>query len=74
MHVLQDGRDSEMKTFRRVCLHDHTVVEGDKSFALKRGTDYLTSREEDGVITVFTGPYWIACVPVEWFGGSVPGA
>lgn len=60
-----------MKTFKRICIHDHTVKDSDESFTVNRGTEYITSVEEGGYVTVFS-TYW-AKVPVSMFAGEVPG-
>lgn len=62
-----------MKTYCRICLHDYSVTDDDRSFTLQRGAEYLTSaKRDDGTVTVFTS-YWISGVPVLLFGGEVPG-
>jgi len=53
-----------MKTFRRICLQDYPIIDGEKSFVLQRGKEYITSLEQDdGTVIVFTR-YWIRGVPV----------
>lgn len=61
-----------MKTFRRICLHDHTITDekSGESFTLERGHDYLTSDVNEGVVTVFTR-FWIPNCPIDWFAGEV---
>lgn len=62
-----------MKTFRRICLRDHPVTDGETTFTLKRGEEYLTSVERmDGTVTVFTR-YWLHGIPISLFGGEAPG-
>lgn len=57
------------QTFKRICLYDHELVDGDKRLDLKRGQEYLTSAVSDGQVTVLSS-YWTRC-PVEWFAGEV---
>jgi len=52
-------------TFKRKCLHD---VKFD-GLILKKNTEYITSKEEEGAVVVFTGVW--AKVPVSWFEGAV---
>ena len=52
-----------MRTFERVCIKDYKRY-------FKRGQIYLTSKENDGRVTVFTN-YWIPDVPVDIFAGEV---
>lgn len=58
-----------MKTFHRVCIEDYMVVakNGDR-FELKRGKEYLTSEEENGLVVVFSA-YWVR-LPVTLFAGE----
>jgi len=58
-----------MQTFHRICIEDYE--KSDKSgqtLKLKRGTEYLTSAEVDGEVTVLT-TYWLK-VPVKLFAGE----
>lgn len=59
-----------MKTFRRICVKDFVMVakNGD-CLDLKQGKEYLTSEEENGMVTVFT-KYWVK-VPVDIFAGEI---
>ena len=57
-----------MRTYNRICIKDVEVVDGKKRLKLKRGQEYCTSEEKDGLVVVFTS-YW-ATVPVEWFAGE----
>ena len=69
-----------MKTFKRICLKDFTVVdEMGTSFTIKRGKEYITSAvneapaigphpRKDHVI-VFSD-YWVH-IPIDIFGGEV---
>lgn len=60
-----------MKTFNRICIEDYILVaDNNDTLKLKRGTEYLTSQEKDGMVTVFTG-YWVK-VPVRLFAGEKP--
>ncbi len=48
-----------MMIFNRVCLEDVTIHDKeDNIFELKKGVTYLTSREEDGVVTVLS-KHWV---------------
>jgi hypothetical protein len=58
-----------MITFNRVCIEDFKLHAGDITLELKRGREYLTSKEENGEVTVFT-TYW-AKVPVKIFAGEI---
>lgn len=55
-------------TWNRICLDDHDLVDGDRTFTLKRGREYTTSPERDGRVTVYS-TYWFSA-PVEWFAGE----
>ena len=59
-----------METFNRICIKDYNIKDkrGNK-FDLKRGKEYLTSRDEDGLVMVFSN-YWVK-VPVELFAGEI---
>ena len=68
-----------MKTFRRICIKDFTVVDGDKSFTVERGKEYLTSaidsapvvggvKPKKDCVTVFS-KYWLT-VPIDNFAGE----
>lgn len=62
-----------MKTFLGVCLQEHKIVDGEKTFILERGREYILSvpnkRDE---VTVFS-KYWASGVPVSIFGELAPG-
>jgi len=55
--------------FKRICLRDETIIDGDKTLHLKRGEEYITTSERDGKVRVCSS-YW-AWVPAEWFGGAI---
>lgn len=58
-----------MKTYNRICICDHEVkAENGDCLSLKRGKEYLTSREQDGKVVVFS-TFWVP-VPVELFAGA----
>lgn len=59
-----------MKVFKRICLKDTAVPNGDGEFWLKRGKEYTTSREKDGQVCVFT-QYWF-WIDVGIFDGAQP--
>ena len=58
-----------MKTFNRICIKDWSIEaeNGDRQ-ECKRGKEYLTSAEQDGVVVVFSG-FWVSA-PVGIFGGE----
>lgn len=68
-----------MKTYKRICLKDHTVTDGTNSFTLKRGKEYMTSEVNcapaigppavEGHVIVMS-EFWVA-VPADIFGGEV---
>jgi hypothetical protein len=59
-----------MITYRRICIKDYVLEaqNGDR-LELHCGREYLTSREHDGQVTVFTN-FWVK-VPIELFTGEV---
>ena len=58
-----------METYKRICIKDFTLEDSEGSVLdLKRGQEYLTSREEKGKVIVFTN-YWVR-VPVDIFAGE----
>ena len=58
-----------MKTFNRICIKDHEITDSEgTTFELKRGKEYTTSPENNGLITVFS-TYWVK-VPVTLFAGE----
>jgi hypothetical protein len=59
-----------MTTYKRICIKDYEKVdsEGNK-LSLKRGQEYLTSKEEDKTVVVFTN-FWVK-VPLNIFGGEL---
>lgn len=60
-----------MKTFKRVCLEDYTIVDAEgTTFTVERAKEYTTSAEKDGTVVVFSR-YWVT-VPVRIFAGAVP--
>ena len=69
-----------METFNRICIKDFTVKDGDKSFTIERGKEYLTSevgsapviggcKPEHDCVTVFSR-YWVV-VPVYIFVAEI---
>lgn len=59
-------------TFKRICIKSEKFTDGDKVQELKRGSEYITSREkDDGTVIVITAPYWIYGVPANLFAGEV---
>jgi hypothetical protein len=55
-----------MKTFTRVCVEDTKIVDPTgRELVLKKGQQYLTSGEHNGMVTVFTA-FW-ATVPAALF-------
>ncbi len=57
-----------MKTYKRICLDDHIETDGKLTLKLQRGTEYITSADEDGFLTVFASVW--AKVPASWFAGE----
>lgn len=57
------------QTFKRVCIEDYTITDGDDSFTLHRAQEYLTSPERDGQVRVFS-QYWV-WVPSRIFAGPL---
>lgn len=58
-----------MKTFKRVCIKSYTITDEEgQSLTIERQREYLTSPEEDGMVTVFS-QYWVK-VPVDIFAGE----
>ena len=58
-----------MTTFRRICIKDFAVTDGESTASVERGTEYLTSAADDsGEVTVFA-TFWFG-VPVSHFGGA----
>jgi hypothetical protein len=44
-----------MTTFKRICIRDFAVTaQNGDHFEVRRGREYLTSKEKDGKVTVFT--------------------
>ena len=58
-------------TFKRICLRTETFYDPTtkEEITLERGREYITSREMDGQVIVFTR-YWFL-VPVDMFGGEI---
>ena len=59
-----------MKTFHRICIKGAEFKDGEKTFSLKRGKEYLTTDVENGTVTVFSR-MWVHGVEVEYFGGEI---
>lgn len=58
-----------MKTFNRICIKEHTTkVSESKTHTLNRGEEYLTSKERNEKVIVFSS-YWYP-VPVSIFAGE----
>jgi hypothetical protein len=57
-----------MITFKRICIKDFAIIDGDKQFKLERGKEYTTSEEKDNEVMVFS-TYWV-WIPVEYFAGE----
>lgn len=69
-----------MRTFKRICLRDYEIEDGDLKFKLNRGQEYITSaignapaileiEPKNGSVVVMD-KYWVS-VPVEIFGGEL---
>jgi len=58
-----------MRTYKRIATRDYQIEDVNGNVAeIIRGKEYLTSEEDSGTVTVFTG-YWFD-VPVNHFGGE----
>lgn len=57
-----------MKTFNRICIEDYSVSDGENTATVERGKEYITSEEEEGMVTVFTN-FWFTA-PVNVFAGE----
>ena len=58
-----------MKVYNRICVKEHKIEAKDgNSFTLEKGEEYLTDKEENGEVTVFS-KYWVK-VPVNCFTGK----
>ena len=58
-----------MRTFERICIEDYTVrAENGDTLTLRRGEEYITSAERDGMVTVFSA-FWVP-VPAAPFAGA----
>ena len=55
-----------MKTFKRICIKDFDY----EDIHLCRGKEYITTPEENGVVTVFSD-YWYSNIPVNIFAGEL---
>jgi hypothetical protein len=58
-----------MKTFHRICIKSEEFTDGERTFKLVRGKEYLTTAEQKGTVTVLSS-LWVPCVPVELFAGE----
>jgi hypothetical protein len=59
-----------METYKRICIKNYKIEENRSSFELQRGKEYLTSKEKEETVTVFT-TFWIKLVPVSIFAGEI---
>jgi len=60
-----------METYKRICLIDEKIEDGEKVLELKRGEEYITSKaDEKGEVTVFSS-YWASGIPSSLFGGEI---
>jgi len=58
-----------MKTFKRVCIEELIVTDGDRSMKIERSKEYTTTPEKNGTVTVFSS-WWVSGVPVKIFAGE----
>lgn len=59
-----------MQTFNRICIKDFELQsQAGERLILKRGKEYTTSPEVDGIVTVFS-EYWDK-IPVDVFAGAI---
>ncbi len=56
---------------RQICIEDYAIADGDWSFTLTRGKEYITSPAKGGCVTVFS-TYWVRGVPARIFAGPQP--
>ena len=58
-----------METYQRICLKDYTVTDkAGNSCSVERGKEYLTSKPDGAIVTVFK-EYW-APFPLDVFAGE----
>ena len=55
-------------TYKRICIKDLEIVDGDRSMTIKRGKEYITTDEVDGKVRVLS-QYWV-WVDVSIFAGE----
>ena len=59
-----------METYNRICIADFTLkAQNGDTLNLQREREYLTSKEENESVTVFTN-FWVK-VPASLFAGEV---
>lgn len=58
------------ETYKRVCIKSETFVDGEASQEIERGKEYITSREKDGMVNVYSSPFWVYEVPAALFAGA----
>lgn len=56
------------ETYKRVCIEDYSIVEGEDRLDVKRGREYTTSPERNGHVCVFST--YVAWVPTSIFAGE----
>ena len=58
-----------MQTFKRICIEDYAITaENGDCQTLVRGSEYITSVDRGGEVTVFS-TFWVK-VPVHLFAGA----
>lgn len=60
-----------MTTYKRKCLVNETIKDGDKEFIFEKGKIYRTSDVyEKEYLTIFSS-YWCSNIPSKWFNAGV---
>lgn len=60
-----------MKTYTRICIKDYSITDGDNTFKISKGKEYLTSTLLDDGNVVVLSNYGIRA-PITIFRGEVP--
>lgn len=60
-----------MKTYKRKCIEDYSVTDGEKTFNISKGKEYLTSALCESGNVVVLSHLWIP-VPATIFEGEIP--
>ena len=58
-----------MKTYKRICIKNHSIIGNNGTFEIRRGKEYITSpKNKKNMVTVYTN-FW-ADVPISCFAGA----